>query len=67
MNSNTKVTFTLSIGYVTASHEEVFTLEELGYDPKVDTDINTFLEKAWQDWIWEFIDGSWKIEDGDGS
>jgi hypothetical protein len=63
VDKNTKVKFTLSIGYPTATQEDTFYLiDDLGYDPDVDIDIDEFLENAWQEWKNEYIDGSWDIE-----
>lgn len=63
MNEQTKVKFTLGIGYAGAEHEAEFTLEELGYDPEVDTDIDKFLADAWAEWHWEHVESTWKIEE----
>jgi hypothetical protein len=57
MNPQTKVRFSLSIGLVGSDQDETLTLEELGYDPEVDTDIDKFLENQWQEWSNEYIDG----------
>jgi hypothetical protein len=65
MNINKKVYFTLSIGYSGANHEDEFTLEELGYDPKVDKDLEAFLEKEWKEWSANFIDGGWSFNKED--
>ncbi|PFK62352.1 hypothetical protein COJ09_06875 [Bacillus thuringiensis] len=61
MDSNKKVRFTLSIGYAGAKHDETFTLDELGYDPKVDKDVEKFLEEQWREWSNNYIDGSWSF------
>lgn len=44
MDKDTKVYFTFGIGYHGATHEDEFTLEGLGYDPKHDKDIEKFLD-----------------------
>ncbi len=36
MDKDTKVYFTLSIGYHGADHKDEFTLDQLGYNQKVD-------------------------------
>lgn len=61
MDGNTKVVFTLSIGYQGAYHKETFTLDELGYDSSVDTDLEKFLEESWKDWSTNYIDGGFRI------
>jgi hypothetical protein len=61
IDGNTKVHFTLSIGYSTAIREDTLTLNDLGYDPKVDTDIDKFLEEQWIEWKSNYIDGSYYI------
>ena len=44
-----KVTFTLSIGYANASRREVLEYEDDVTDEELDKD--------WQDWAWNYIDG----------
>ena len=44
MDPNAKVRFTLSTGYAGAKHDETFTLNELGYDPETDKEVEEFLE-----------------------
>lgn len=62
MDKNTKVYFTLSIGYRGANQSDEFTLDELGYDPKHDTDIDKFLEEQYLEWRMNFLDGGWSFE-----
>lgn len=62
MNKNTKVYFTLHIGYSGADRKEEFTLEELGYDPEHDTDLDEFLEEQYLEWRMNYLDGGWSIE-----
>ncbi|MFN6588794.1 hypothetical protein ACK3XG_06165 [Bacillus sp. TD10] len=57
MDPNTKVRFTLGIGYVGATHDETFTL----YDPKVEKDVEQFLEEQWREWSNNYIDGAWSF------
>lgn len=61
MDINTKVYFTLSIGYQGATHEAEFTLEELGFDPETGGDPAPFLEQEWKEWSANFIDGGWSF------
>jgi hypothetical protein len=49
-----KVTFTLSIGFSNARHEEVF-----DYDKNVTDDE---LERDWNEWCGNYIDGGYKRE-----
>lgn len=56
---NEVVTFTLNIGYVGGEQEEEFTLEELGYNPEIHTDIDVFLESEWRMWSAQQIDGGY--------
>lgn len=63
MDKNTKVQFTLSIGYAGANHEDEFTLDELGYDPKTDTDLEKFLEQEYIEWRGNFLDGGWRLKE----
>ncbi|MEH6978336.1 MULTISPECIES: DUF7167 family protein [Bacillus] len=63
MDPNTKVRFTLSIGYVGAKHDETFTLNELGYYPETDKDVEDFLEQKWKEWSANYIDGGWSFEE----
>lgn len=62
MNGDTKVKFTLSIGYHGANQKDEFTLDELGYDPEFDKDLEKFLEEQWREWKNNYIDGSWILE-----
>ena len=61
MDLNKKVYFTLSIGFPEASYEDVFTLEELGFNPDKE-DIETFLEREWIEWKNNYIEGYWSFE-----
>ncbi|EOW9527463.1 DUF7167 family protein [Bacillus cytotoxicus] len=65
MDLNTKVYFTLGIGYHGANHKDEFTLEQLGYDPKIYKDLEAFLEQEWKEWSANFIDGGWSFEEED--
>lgn len=62
MDKNTKVVFTLSIGFAGAEHREELTLESLGYEPDVDKDLDKFLEETWNEWSNNYIDGGWWIK-----
>lgn len=64
MDKDTKIYFTFGVGYGRgASHEDEFTLDELGYDPKRDKDIEKFLDQEWVEWRSNFIDGGWSFEE----
>ncbi|MCC2453313.1 DUF7167 family protein [Bacillus cereus] len=65
MDPNTKVYFTLGIGYHGANHKDEFTLDQLGYDPKIDKDLEAFLEQEWKEWSANYIDGGWSFEEED--
>ncbi|MDD9148139.1 hypothetical protein OYT88_06205 [Sporolactobacillus sp. CQH2019] len=67
MNPQTKVTFNLNIGLYGCDQKETFTLDELGYDPEIDTntDIDKLLEEKWQEWSNEYIDGGWEIREAE--
>ncbi len=65
MDKNTKVYFTLSIGYSGAGYEDEFTLEELGYDLEVHQDLDSFLEQEWKEWSANFIEGGWSFKKED--
>jgi len=54
-----KIKFTLSTGFVGAEHEETVELEFK--DDMTEEEIEEILEKHWEDWIWNYIDGGWKI------
>lgn len=62
MTGSTKVTFTLNIGYQSEQKDE-FTLDELGYDPEFDADLEKFLEEQWCEWKSNYIDGYWALEE----
>lgn len=64
VDGNTKVKFTFSIGYAGAEHMDVFSLNELGYSPEQDTDLERFLEEQWREWKNNYIDGTWVILKG---
>jgi hypothetical protein len=63
VDEKTKVVFTLSIGYHGADHKETFTLDELGYDKEIDTNLEEFLDECWTDWSNNHIDGGFHIEE----
>ncbi|MEH7186499.1 DUF7167 family protein [Bacillus toyonensis] len=63
MDPNTEVYFTLSIGYAGAKHDETFTLNELGYNPETDKDVEAFLEEEWKEWSANYIDGGWSLKE----
>lgn len=63
LDKNTKIYFTLNIGYGRgASQEDEFTLGELGIDPETEKDIATVLEREWKEWSLNFIDGGWSFK-----
>lgn len=61
MNGDVKVVFTLRISLSGCQLEDEFTLDELGYDPKFDTDLDEFLEKEWIEWRNDRLDGFWRV------
>lgn len=65
MDPNTKVHFTLGIGFHRANHKEEFTLKQLGYNPNFDKDLEAFLNQQWKEWSTNYIDGSWSFEEED--
>jgi len=65
MNKKTKVYFTLSIGYSGATQSDEFTLEELGFNPETDTNLEEFLEQEYKEWRSNFLDGGWSFEKED--
>jgi len=66
MNIKQKVHFSLSIGYRGADWKDDFTLEELGYNPERDKDLNAFLEQEWKEWAANYIEGGWSFIKEDG-
>ncbi|OBZ15861.1 hypothetical protein A8L34_27840 [Bacillus sp. FJAT-27264] len=62
MDPKTKVYFSLNIGFAGEGHEDEFTLEELGYNPENDTDMDKFLEEAYIEWRFNYLDGGWRFE-----
>ncbi|MGE7880343.1 DUF7167 family protein [Peribacillus muralis] len=65
MDKNTKVYFTLSIGYQGATHDDEFTLDQLGIDPETNEDIESLIEQEWKDWSANYIDGGWSYDKQD--
>ena len=63
MDKDTKVYFTFGIGYHGANYEDEFTLEDLGYNPEIDKDVDVFLNQEWIEWRNEYIDGGWSFEE----
>lgn len=55
-----KVKFTLSIGFVGAKHESI---QDFGdeFDGMTEQEIDKELAEHWQDWIWNYIDGSHEV------
>lgn len=56
-----KVKFTLRIGLAGCFQKDEFTLEELGYDPAYDLDLEKFLEEQWREWSGNYIDGGFYL------
>jgi len=60
--------FTLGIGYPGAEHEEIITVEEMGY---TDGEWNALTENEreedllenWKDWSNNYIDGGWELNE----
>jgi len=52
----TKIRFSMNLGDQFCSYEEVFTLEELGYDDSKG-EVDTFLNKKWKLWAMDNLDG----------
>ncbi|WP_406590341.1 hypothetical protein [Bacillus atrophaeus] len=63
VDQNTEVTFTLSIGYVGATKEETFTLQQLGWNGETGDDLDKFLDDVHEDWITNHVDTGWYIEE----
>jgi len=66
--SETKVKFYASIGFVGDYREEVFTLDELGWDDDFLKDVtqdefDKAMQEAHDDWMSNFADFSWYIEE----
>ncbi len=65
MDGDTKVIFSVGLGLNGCHEEHDFTLDELGYDPKVDIDLEFFLDEQWREWRNDRLDGSWRLEDSE--
>mgnify|MGYP000967486787 CR=1 FL=1 len=65
MNLNTTVTFSLSINLNGCRQSESFTLEELGFDSEYDTNVEKFLQEAYEDWRSNYLDGGWSLKEGE--
>ncbi|SHG82386.1 DUF7167 family protein [Virgibacillus chiguensis] len=63
MTGDKKVIFTVGLGFSGCHEEHEFTLEELGYDPNIDIDLDKFLEDQWREWRNDRLDGTWRLED----
>lgn len=61
MSENTKVIFTVGISINGCYEEHEFTLDELGYDPKLDTDLEKYLDEQWIEWKNDRVDGGWAL------
>lgn len=62
MSGGTKVIFTVGLGINGCHEEHEFTLDELGYDPKFDKDLDKFLEREYVEWRNDRLDGNWRLE-----
>ena len=62
-NADTKVNFSASTGYVGCRKTETFTLGELGYDDVDEELIESWIQKDYEQWLFENIDGGWSLED----
>ena len=62
-NANTKVAFSASTGYVGCRKTETFTLGELGHDDFDEELIESWIQKDYEQWLFENIDGGWSLED----
>lgn len=60
---NREVNFYLSIGYPTAEHNEIFTLDALNVHPDwTDEEVAEFLDTEQQEWANNYIDSGWGFE-----
>lgn len=56
-----KVEFRLDIGYGRrAGQFDVLDFPELD-EMENEEEIKKFLEREWQTWVWEYVDGGWDI------
>jgi hypothetical protein len=55
-----KGNLSLSIGLANSERIDDFEFEV--DDNATDEEINDTIQEYWRDWIWNFIDGGWKIE-----
>ena len=62
-NADTKVNFSASTGYVGCRKTETFTLGELGYDDFDEELIESWIQKDYEQWLFDHIDGGWSLED----
>ena len=62
-NADTKVNVSASTGYVGCRKTETFTLGELGYDDFDEELIESWIQKDYEQWLFENIDGGWSLQD----
>lgn len=62
MDGDTKVIFSVGLGLNGCYEEHEFTLDELGYDPVLDKDLDKFLEREYVEWRNDRLDGSFRLE-----
>ena len=63
-NANTKVTFSVSTGYVGCQKKtETFTLGELGYEDFNESLMESWIQQDYEQWLFDNIDVGWSLED----
>ena len=62
-SADTKVTFSVSTGYVGCRKTETFTLSELGYEDFDEELMESWVQQDCEQWLFDNIDGGWSLED----
>ena len=62
-NANTKVTFSVSTGYSGCRRSQTYTLGELGYEDFDEELMESWVQRDYEQWLFENIDGGWSLED----
>ena len=62
-NANTKVTLSASTGYTGCRRSQTYTLGELGYEDFDEKLMESWVQRDYEQWLFENIDGGWSLED----
>ena len=62
-NANTRVTFSASTGYTGCRKSQTYTLGELGYEDFDEALMESWVQRDYEQWLFENIDGGWSLED----